>query len=178
QDDCLLEALGAAVPARPTAARPARTATVERRTNETEILCQVALDGSGRAAVTTGIGMLDHMLGALAAHSLLDLDLTCAGDLWVDEHHTVEDTAIVLGQALDAALSDPAAIRRFGDARAPLDEAAVHAVVDLGGRGAARIELPFAGERVGGIPASLVPHLFDSLSRHGRMAIHLTGTGA
>ncbi len=122
--------------------------------------------------------MLDHMLGALAAHSLIDLDLTCAGDLWVDEHHTVEDVAIVLGQALDGALGERAGIRRFGDARAPLDEAAVHAVVDLGGRGAARIDLPFAGERVGALPASLVPHLFDSLSRHGRMAIHLTGTGA
>jgi imidazoleglycerol-phosphate dehydratase len=84
----------------------------------------------------------------------------------------------VLGQALDGARGARAGIRRFGDARAPLDEAAVHAVVDLGGRGAARIELPLAGERVGGIPASLVPHLFDSLSRHGRMAIHLTGTGA
>ena len=96
----------------------------------------------------------------------------------MDEHHTVEDVAIVLGQALDAALGDRAGIRRFGDARAPLDEAAVHAVVDLGGRGAARIELELAGDRVGGIPVSLVPHLFDSLSRHGRMAIHLTGSGA
>jgi histidinol-phosphate/aromatic aminotransferase/cobyric acid decarboxylase-like protein/imidazoleglycerol phosphate dehydratase HisB len=178
EDDCLLEALGAAVPARPYPAAPGRTATVERRTNETEIRCRVALDGAGKATVATGIGMLDHMLGALAAHSLLDLELACAGDLWVDEHHTVEDVAIVLGQALDGALGERAGIRRFGDARAPLDEAAVQAVVDLGGRGAARIELDFAGERVGGIPASLVPHFFDSLSRHGRMAIHLTGTGA
>ena len=178
EDDCLLQALGAAAPARPQPAAAARTATVDRRTNETDIRCRVALDGSGAATVATGIGMLDHMLAALAVHSLLDVDLACAGDLWVDEHHTVEDVAIVLGQALDRALGDRAGIRRFGDARAPLDEAAVHAVVDLGGRGAARIELPFAGERVGGIPASLVPHLFDSLSRHGRMAIHLTGTGA
>jgi histidinol-phosphate/aromatic aminotransferase/cobyric acid decarboxylase-like protein/imidazoleglycerol phosphate dehydratase HisB len=179
EDDCLLEALGAAAPpARRDAPAAGRTAAVERRTNETDIRCRVVLDGAGRAAVATGIGMLDHMLGALAAHSLMDLDLACAGDLWVDEHHTVEDVAIVLGQALDGALGDRAGIRRFGDARAPLDNAAVHAVVDLGGRGAARIELGFTGERIGGIPASLVPHLFDSLSRHGRMAIHLTGTGA
>ncbi len=178
EDDRLLEALGAAAPAHREAAEPDRTATVERRTNETAITCRIALDGTGQAAVATGIGMLDHMLGALAAHSLLDLELTCAGDLWVDEHHTVEDVAIVLGQALDRALGERAGIRRFGDARAPLDEAVVHAVVDLGGRGAARIELAFSGERIGGIPASLVPHLFDSLSRHGRMAIHLSGTGA
>jgi imidazoleglycerol phosphate dehydratase HisB/histidinol-phosphate/aromatic aminotransferase/cobyric acid decarboxylase-like protein len=178
EDDCLLEALGAAAPSRREPPASPRSASVERRTNETDIRCRVTLDGAGRAAAATGIGMLDHMLGALAAHSLMDLELTCAGDLWVDEHHTVEDVAIVLGQALDGALGDRAGIRRFGDARAPLDEAAVHAVVDLGGRGAARIELDLAGERVGGIPSSLVPHLFDSLSRHGRMAIHLTGSGA
>ena len=121
--------------------------------------------------------MLDHMLTALAAHSLIDLDLTCSGDLWVDEHHTVEDVAIVLGQALDRALGERTGIRRFGDARAPLDEAVAHAVVDLGGRGIAEIALPLQGERVGGLPASLVPHFFDSLSRNGRIGIHLTGTG-
>jgi imidazoleglycerol phosphate dehydratase HisB/histidinol-phosphate/aromatic aminotransferase/cobyric acid decarboxylase-like protein len=178
EDDRLLEALDASAPARREAPGGGRTARVERRTNETEIRCRLALDGAGGAAVATGIGMLDHMLAALASHSLMDLELTCAGDLWVDEHHTVEDVAIVLGQAVDRALGDRAGIRRFGDARAPLDEAAVHAVVDLGGRGAARIELGFTGERVGGLPASLVPHLFDSLSRRGRMAIHLSGTGA
>jgi len=178
QDDRLLEALGAAAPAPAAAAEPARAATVERRTRETDIRCRIVLDGSGRAAAATGIGMLDHMLTALAAHSLADLELRCAGDLWVDEHHTVEDVAIVLGTAIDRALGKRTGIRRFGDARAPLDEAVAHAVVDLGGRGFARIELPFRGERIGGIPATLVPHLFDSLSRHGRIGIHLDGTGA
>ena len=99
--------------------RDAESATAERRTAETDVRCRVALDGSGRSAVTTGIGMLDHMLTALSTHSLIDLELTCTGDLWVDEHHTVEDVAIVLGQALDAALGDRAGIARFGDARAP-----------------------------------------------------------
>jgi histidinol-phosphate/aromatic aminotransferase/cobyric acid decarboxylase-like protein/imidazoleglycerol phosphate dehydratase HisB len=176
-DDRLLAALGAAAaaPAEPDA--PVRTGATERRTRETDIRCRVALDGSGRAAVATGIGMLDHMLTALAAHSLMDLELHCAGDLWVDEHHTVEDVAIVLGATLDRALGERTGIRRFGDARAPLDEAVAHAVVDLGGRGIARIELPLGGERVGGIPATLVPHFFDSLSRHGRIGIHLSGTG-
>jgi imidazoleglycerol-phosphate dehydratase len=177
QDDRLLEALGAAAPAPPAAAQPARAATVERRTRETDIRCRIVLDGSGRAAAATGIGMLDHMLTALAAHSLADLELRCAGDLWVDEHHTVEDVAIVLGTAIDRALGERTGIRRFGDARAPLDEAVAHAVVDLGGRGFARIELPFRGERIGGIPSTLVPHLFDSVSRHGRLGIHLEGTG-
>ncbi len=178
EDDRLLEALGAAAAAPvQAAATPARTATVSRSTRETEIRCRVALDGSGRAAVATGIGMLDHMLTALAAHSLVDVDLRCAGDLWVDEHHTVEDVAIVLGQALDQALGERAGIRRFGDARAPLDEAVAHAVVDLGGRGIARIELPLRGERIGALPATLVPHFFDSMSRHGRIGIHLSGTG-
>ncbi len=177
EDDRLLEALGAAAAAPVRTAAPARTATVERRTRETAIRCRVELDGSGRAAAATGIGMLDHMLTALAAHSLIDLDLRCAGDLWVDEHHTVEDVAIVLGQALDQALGERTGIRRFGDARAPLDEAVAHAVVDLGGRGFARIDLPFRGERVGGLPATLVPHFFDSLSRHARIGIHLSGTG-
>ncbi len=177
QDDRLLEALGAATPAPPTAVEAVRSATIERRTRETDIRCRIALDGTGRAAVATGIGMLDHMLTALAAHSLADLELRCAGDLWVDEHHTVEDVAIVLGTAIDGALGDRTGIRRFGDARAPLDEAVAHAVVDLGGRGFARVELPFRAERIGGIPAALVPHLFDSLSRHGRIGIHLSGTG-
>jgi histidinol-phosphate aminotransferase len=177
QDDRLLAALGASAPARPEGAAGARSGAVERRTRETEVRCRVSIDGTGRAAVATGIGMLDHMLTALAAHSLIDIELVCFGDLWVDEHHTAEDVAIVLGQALDQALGERTGIRRFGDARAPLDEAVAHAVVDLGGRGFARVELPFRGERVGGLPATLVPHLFDSLSRHGRLGIHLSGTG-
>ena len=111
-----------------------------------------------------GIGMLDHMLTALSTHSLIDLELTCTGDLWVDEHHTVEDVAIVLGQALDDALGDRAGIARFGDARAPLDEALAHATVDLGGRGVAAIDLPFAGDRIGALPG----HPRAALLRHAR----------
>jgi histidinol-phosphate/aromatic aminotransferase/cobyric acid decarboxylase-like protein/imidazoleglycerol phosphate dehydratase HisB len=176
-NDRLLEDMCGRAPAGPAPAAALRTGEVERRTRETDIACRVALDGSGSATVATGIGMLDHMLTALTAHSLIDLELTCSGDLWVDEHHTVEDVAIVLGQTLDRALGERTGIRRFGDARAPLDEAVAHAVVDLGGRGIAEIALPFAGERIGGLPAPLVPHFFDSLSRHGRIGIHLSGTG-
>jgi imidazoleglycerol phosphate dehydratase HisB/histidinol-phosphate/aromatic aminotransferase/cobyric acid decarboxylase-like protein len=176
-DDVLLAALGADGASAPQA-DAARIATAERRTSETDVRCRVALDGSGRAAVATGIGMLDHMLTALAAHSLIDIELSCTGDLWVDEHHTVEDVAIALGRALDAALGDRTGIARFGDARAPLDEALAHATVDLGGRGVAAIELPFAGERIGALPGSLVPHFFDTLARSGRLGIHISGAGS
>jgi imidazoleglycerol-phosphate dehydratase len=176
ENDRVLAALG--VPAT-TAAAPlsARTGVVRRATRETTIDATWSLDGTGRAAVTTGIGFLDHMLAALAFHSLTDLRLTCTGDLWVDEHHTTEDVAIALGRALDQALGDRAGIRRFGDARAPLDEAICHATVDLGGRGFSVVELPLRGERVGGLPSSLVPHMIDSLSRAGRLGIHLQGQG-
>jgi imidazoleglycerol phosphate dehydratase HisB/histidinol-phosphate/aromatic aminotransferase/cobyric acid decarboxylase-like protein len=176
-NDELLETLGAAH-TRTASTVGGRRGEVERRTKETEIRCRIDVDGTGRARVTTGIGLLDHMLNALGFHAMVDLDLSCTGDLWVDEHHTVEDVAIVLGQALDAALGQRAGIVRYGDARAPLDEALCHATVDLGGRGFARIELPLRGDRVGTLSSSLIPHFFDSLSRSGRMAIHLEGQGA
>ncbi|MGZ4482446.1 MAG: imidazoleglycerol-phosphate dehydratase HisB [Gaiellales bacterium] len=169
--------MGGSAPPRPPSAA-GRRAQLERRTRETFIECTLDLDGRGRAEVTTGIGFLDHMLTALAFHSMFDLRLICAGDLWVDEHHTVEDVAIVLGGALDRALGDRAGIARFGDARAPLDEALCHATVDLGGRGVAQLALPLRGERIGELPSSLLPHFFDSLSRSGRLGIHLEATGS
>jgi imidazoleglycerol-phosphate dehydratase len=178
-NDRVLAALGieAAGSPGPRAADDGRVATVARRTRETQISCRIAVDGSGTARVTTGIGFFDHMLTALACHSLFDLDLTCTGDLWIDEHHTVEDVAIVLGQTIDQALGDRTGIARFGDARAPLDEALCHATVDLGGRGFAMVRLPLRGGRIGGLPSSLITHFFDSLSRSGRMAIHIEGHG-
>ena len=175
-NDRVLEALRVSAP--PAARRSAgRTATVERRTKETQIACSVDLDGTGASRVTTGIGFLDHMLTALALHSMIDIDLSCTGDLWVDTHHTVEDVAIVLGGTLDAALGDRAGIARYGDARAPLDEALVHATVDLGGRGFSRVDLGLRGQSLGELPTTLIPHFADSLSRSGRMAIHLEGSG-
>jgi histidinol-phosphate aminotransferase len=176
ENDLVLETLGIAG-ASPSPARSGRTGAVERMTRETRIDVEWSLDGSGAGRITTGIGFLDHMLTALAFHSLTDLRLTCTGDLWVDEHHTVEDVAIALGQALDRALGDRAGIARYGDARAPLDEALCHATVDLGGRGYAVTELPLRGPAVGGLPVTLVPHFVDSLSRAGRLAIHLQGSG-
>jgi imidazoleglycerol phosphate dehydratase HisB/histidinol-phosphate/aromatic aminotransferase/cobyric acid decarboxylase-like protein len=175
-NDRVLEALGLSS-ARLAAPAGPRTGSVLRTTRETRVEVAWALDGEGRSRVSTGIGFLDHMLTALCFHSLTDLRLTCTGDLWVDEHHTVEDVAIALGRALDDALGDRAGIVRYGDARAPLDEALCHATVDLGGRGFSSVVLPLSGERVGGLPTSLLPHFFDSLSRAGRLAIHLDGHG-
>ena len=118
-----------------------RRGTASRRTRETTIDVAVDLDGSGRSRIATGVGFLDHMLTALATHGLLDLELSCSGDLHVDEHHTVEDCGIALGQALDRALGDRTGIHRFGDARAPLDEALARCTVDLGGRGVVALDL-------------------------------------
>jgi len=177
-NDRLLMALGAGGDGCGSVASGPRVGSVERRTAETDVRCRIALDGPGRARVTTGIGFLDHMLTALAVHSLCDLELTCQGDLWVDAHHTVEDTAIALGTALDRALGDRSGVRRFGDARAPLDEALAQATVDLSGRGVATCDLRLVGPAIGELPASLVPHLFDTLARNGRLGLHLRGSGA
>ena len=111
-----------------------RTASIERATSESKIKVELDLDGTGRSDITTGVGFYDHMLTAFARHSLVDLTVHADGDTHIDGHHTVEDTAIVLGQALREALGDKAGIRRFGDATVPLDEALVQAVVDVSGR--------------------------------------------
>jgi imidazoleglycerol phosphate dehydratase HisB len=150
---------------------------VRRATRETRIDCVLALDGTGRARIATGLGFLDHLLTALTFWWMVDLDLRCAGDLWIDEHHTLEDCAIALGEALDAALGDRVGLTRFADARAPLDEALAEATVDLSGRGIARIELGLQDERIGQLPASLLPHFLDTLARRGRIGLHVRAKG-
>jgi histidinol-phosphate aminotransferase len=166
---------GEAPPSRP--APGLRRATIRRSTRETEIDCIVDLDGRGRASIATGIGFLDHLLTALTFWSMLDLDLRCRGDLWIDEHHTVEDCAIALGEALDQALGDRAGLVRFSDASAPLDEALARATVDLSGRGMARISLGLRGQRVGQISTSLIPHFLDTLARRSRIGLHVACDG-
>ena len=157
--------------------RGTRRVTVSRRTRETEIDITLDLDGSGRADVSTGIGFYDHLLTSLAHHGLLDLDVRATGDLEVDEHHTVEDVALVLGSAFSEALGDRAGIRRFGEASVPLDESLATAVVDIGGRPYAVIELPFRGDRVGGLPLQLVEHALESFARTAGSTLHLRGSG-
>ncbi|CAM3712442.1 imidazoleglycerol-phosphate dehydratase HisB [Nocardioides zeicaulis] len=157
-----------------------RTARIERTTQESSVLVEVDLDGSGRSEVSTGVGFYDHMLTAFARHSLVDLTVRTTGDVHIDGHHSVEDTAIALGQALRQALGDKSGIRRFGDATVPLDEALVQAVVDVSGR-------PYCvhtGEPDGqvyaliggsGVPyaGSLTQHVFESIAHHGHFGLHV-----
>jgi len=151
----------------------ARTASVTRETLETRVAVELVLDGSGRSEVSSGIGFLDHMLGALAKHARFDLRLSCTGDLVVDDHHTAEDCALALGQALDQALGERRGIARFGSAFAPLDEALARAVVDLSGRPCAVVDLGLTREALGQLACENVPHVFTSLATAGRMALHL-----
>jgi imidazoleglycerol-phosphate dehydratase len=150
-----------------------RRAQLGRKTRETAISLTLVLDGSGRSTVATGIGFLDHMLSTLARFSRFDLELSCEGDLHIDDHHTAEDCALALGQALDQALGQRRGIARFGSAFAPLDEALARAVVDLSGRPCAVVDLGLTRETLGHLACENVPHVFASLATAGRMALHL-----
>ena len=152
---------------------PARTAAIERATRETRITCRLALDGTSEVRVATGIGFLDHLLTALAFHAGWDLELECEGDLEVDDHHTAEDCALALGEALDAALGERAGIRRFGAAYAPLDEALARTVVDFSGRPWPEIELGLEREALGGLACENVGHVLHSLATAARCALHV-----
>jgi imidazoleglycerol-phosphate dehydratase len=152
-----------------------RTGRIDRQTNETKVLVEIALDGTGRTDVSTGVGFYDHMLTSFGKHGLFDLTVQVAGDLQVDAHHTVEDTAIALGQAFAQAAGDRSGTRRFGDALIPMDEALVQAAVDLSGR-------PYLVHREpAGAPATIGPdyattltrHVFESFTHHAAVGVHL-----
>ena len=157
--------------------REGRRVTVARTTRETDITVTLGLDGAGHATIDTGIGFYDHLLGSFAHHGLFDLAINADGDLHVDEHHTVEDTALVLGAAVVEALGDRAGIARFGQSSIPMDESIAAAVVDMGGRPYAVIDLPFRGERVGALPLQLVEHALEAFARAAGATLHLSGTG-
>ncbi len=150
-----------------------RTATVSRETRETRIEVRLTLNGSGRVRLSTGIGFLNHMLDTLAFHAGWNLELTCTGDLHVDDHHTVEDVGLALGQAVDQALGERKGIRRFGFAYAPLDEALARVVVDLSGRPFFAGDLRLARERVGDLSCEMVPHFFHSFAQTARLTLHV-----
>ncbi len=158
-----------------------RTAVVDRGTQESKVHVEVDIDGSGRADVSTGVGFYDHMLTSFARHALVDLVAHTSGDTHIDAHHTVEDTAIVLGQALREALGDKVGIRRFGDAAVPLDEALVQAVVDVSGRpycvhtgepDAQAYVVIGPGDGVGYV-GSLTRHVFETIAFHAQIALHV-----
>lgn len=150
-----------------------RTAKVVRATSETDIGIFVDLDGTGTADVETGVGFFDHMLDALARHSLIDLTVRAKGDTYVDDHHTVEDTGIVLGQALREALGDKCGIRRFGSVLVPLDEALVMAAVDISGRGELYWDVPIGPAKVGSFDTELAHEFFAGLARDAGITLHL-----
>jgi imidazoleglycerol-phosphate dehydratase len=150
-----------------------RTATIERETGETRITLTLDLDGSGEADISTGIPFYDHMLHAFAKHGRFDLALSCEGDLEVDDHHTVEDCALVLGEAFDQALGDRRGIERFAHAFAPLDEALARVVVDLSGRPFSVVEMGLTREALGGLSCENIPHVFQSFAARARGAIHV-----
>jgi len=154
----------------------ARRARVERRTKETDIVVQVDLDSPGPQRIATGIGFFDHMLEQVAKHGGFALDLECRGDLHVDEHHTIEDCALALGEALRRALGDKRGIRRYGFLL-PMDEARAQVAIDLSGRAYAVFEGRFGREQVGGLPSELVPHFFRSLGDALGAAIHVKVEG-
>ena len=150
-----------------------RRAVARRTTKETSIAVKLNLDGKGRSYIRSGVGFFDHMLDALAKHSRMDLALICSGDLFIDDHHTVEDCAIAIGEALDAALGDRKGIARWGSAHCPLDEALSRAVVDISGRGHAEAELGLKREKLGSLSCEMVPHVFESLAKGARVTIHV-----
>jgi len=154
-------------------AAEARRADVSRKTSETAITLALNLDGEGRAEVATGIGFLDHMLTSLTKHARFDLTLKCEGDLEIDDHHTAEDCALALGQALDRALGERRGIVRFGSAYAPLDEALARAVIDLSGRPCAVVELGLVREMLGDVACENITHFLVSFATTGRLALHL-----
>jgi imidazoleglycerol-phosphate dehydratase len=150
-----------------------RVGAAERSTAETSVRVRLDLDGSGRAEVATGIGFLDHTLTLLARHAMLDLEVRAAGDVEVDLHHSVEDTGLVVGRALDEALRERAGIRRYGDVRLPMDEALAWCAIDLGGRSVADIE-PRPDPLTGVDPwLELWPHFLETLAREARLTVHL-----
>lgn len=150
-----------------------RSAEAARETGETQVRVRIALDGAGLVRVDTGIGFFDHMLHALGFHAGWDLEASCQGDLDVDDHHTVEDVALVLGGAVDQALGGREGIARFGWAYAPMDEALARAVADVSGRPCFAGDLTFRRERLGALSCETIPHFFESFAQTAKLALHV-----
>ena len=154
-----------------------RTADRSRTTKETTVHVRIDLDGTGTSTITTGIGMFDHLLTALAHHSLIDIELTTEGDLHVDDHHTVEDSMLVLGEAIDVALGDRSEIVRYGDASIPMDEAIATCAIDVGGRSYAVIDLDLRSDRIGNLSTQMIEHALEALARTARVSVHVSASG-
>ena len=150
-----------------------RKAEITRTTNETEISVSVTLDGTGQHHMATGVGFFDHMLDQLARHALIDIALTAKGDLHIDDHHTVEDCGIALGQALARALGDKRGIRRYGECSLPMDDAQVRCALDLSGRPYLVWNVPFPTAKIGTFDTELVREFFQALATHAGITLHV-----
>ncbi len=148
-------------------------ARIERQTSETDIQLELCLDGQGTCRIETGIGFFDHMLNAFARHGLFDLQVHCAGDLHVDQHHSVEDVGICLGMAIDKALAGKEGIQRYGHSYVPMDEALARSVIDLSGRAYLVLSGQFCDERIGDFPTALVREFFQAVAGQARMNLHI-----
>ena len=155
-----------------------RIATLNRQTLETKVSVELDLDGTGASSISTGVGFFDHLLTSLSHHSMIDMNITTEGDLHIDDHHTVEDTALVLGEALAAALDTRAGLVRYGDAAVPMDEAVARCALDIGGRPYSIIDLPFGTERIGNLTNQNIPHALEALARTAGFTLHLSATGS
>lgn len=149
-----------------------RRARITRETNETRITLSLDLDGSGAASIQTGVGFFDHMLHHVAVHGLFDLEIRAEGDLQIDTHHTIEDVAIVFGQALAQALGERKGITRMGCSYVPMDDALARVVVDLSGRPYAVCRAEFLNPMLGSMPSTLVRHVFESIAFNGKLNLH------
>ena len=150
-----------------------RTARITRKTAETDISVEVVLDGTGRHGNATGVGFFDHMLDQLARHALIDMTVRCSGDTHIDDHHTVEDVGIALGQALARALGDKRGIRRYGACLLPMDDALVRAALDLSGRAYLVWNVAMPTQRIGSFDTELVREFFQALATHGGITLHV-----
>ena len=151
----------------------ARAATVKRKTKETDVRVQLKLDGAGSSRVSTGLPFLDHMLELFAKHGLFDLEIVCKGDLKIDDHHSVEDIAITLGQALAQALADKSGIRRYGEAIVPMDEALCRSVIDLSGRFYLVYEVQTRRQKIGNFSVELAEHFWRSFAETAKFNLHI-----
>ena len=150
-----------------------RSASVSRKTNETSVSVSVNLDGTGIAKISTGVGFFDHMLDQLCRHSLIDMEISVKGDLHIDDHHTVEDTGIAIGQALTAALGDKKGIRRYGSFHLAMDDALIRAALDLSARPYLVWNVDFPTQKIGTFDTELVREFFQALATHGGITLHV-----
>ena len=150
-----------------------RTADITRNTNETRIRVAINIDGTGRQSINTGVPFLDHMLDQIARHGLIDLDIQCDGDTHIDDHHTVEDVGITLGQAFAAAVGDKAGLRRYGHSYVPLDEALSRVVIDFSGRPGLEYHSPFTRSHIGRFDVDLTREFFQGFVNHALVTVHI-----